>query len=161
MKVIETTRFGTIEIEENRIFNFVHPILGFEKLNSFVLIDHSPDSPFKWLQSIEDPHVAFIVTNPVSFGIDYEFTIPDEDAEKLKLEDANDALVLTIVYIPQGAPQLMTANLAGPIILNVKNKLGLQLVLSDSKFTTKHRLIPQSESDEQPSAPKNSERKHN
>lgn len=142
MKVIETTRFGTIEVEEDRLFEFIQPLLGFEKLKTFVLVDHAPDSPFKWLQSAEDPHVAFIVTNPVSFGIEYEFTVPEEETKKLDLTEAEDALVLTIVYIPQGAPHLMTANLAGPLIFNIKNKKGMQLVLSDSKFTTKHRLIP-------------------
>jgi flagellar assembly factor FliW len=142
MKVIETTRFGTIQVEEDRIFKFIQPLLGFEKLHDYVLIDHAPDSPFQWLQSVDEPHVAFIVTNPVNFGIEYEFTVPEEDTNKLQLSDAQDALVLTIVYIPQGAPQLMTANLAGPIIVNIKNRLGIQLVLSESRFSTKHRLLP-------------------
>jgi flagellar assembly factor FliW len=142
MKVIETTRFGTIQVEEDRVFELISPLLGFEKLHKFVIIDHAPDSPFKWLQSTEEPHVAFIVTNPVNFGIEYEFTVPEEDTKKLDLSDAGDALVLTIVYIPQGAPHLMTANLAGPIIVNLNNRKGMQLVLSDSRFTTKHRLLP-------------------
>lgn len=141
MKVINTTRFGNIEIEEDRIFNFLVPILGFEHLKNFVLVDHAQDSPFKWLQSTEDANIAFIVTNPIHFGIEYEFTVSEEDTKKLELTNAEDALVLTIVYIPPGAPQLMTANLAGPILINIKKKTGMQLVLTDSKFTTKHRLI--------------------
>lgn len=145
MKVIETTRFGTIEVEEDRIFEFVQAILGFEHLKGFVLVDHAPDSPFKWLQSTEDPHTAFIVTNPINFGIEYEFTVPEEDTKRLDLQKSEDALVLTIVYIPQGAPHLMTANLAGPIVINIANRKGLQLVLSDSKFSTKHRLLPNPE----------------
>ncbi|MEW5819419.1 MAG: flagellar assembly protein FliW [Cyanobacteriota bacterium] len=145
MKVIETTRFGTIEVEEDRIFKFVQPLLGFEHLNDFVLIDHAPDSPFKWLQAVVEPQTAFIVTNPVSFGIEYEFTVPEEDVQRLDLQNAEDALVLTIVYIPQGAPDLMTANLAGPIIINTRNRKGMQLVLSDSRFSTKHRLLKSSE----------------
>lgn len=145
MKVIETTRFGTIQVEEDRIFEFVHPLLGFEHLKLYVLVDHAQDSPFKWLQSMEDPQTAFIVTNPVNFGIEYEFTVPEEDTKRLDLTDALDALVLTIVYIPQGAPHLMTANLAGPIVINTKNCKGMQIVLSDSRFTTKHRLLPKAD----------------
>lgn len=142
MKTIETSRFGKLEIEEDKIFKFIVPILGFEHLDEYILIDHAPDSPFKWLQAVNDLHIAFIVTNPVNFGVEYEFVIAEEDTQKIKLTDANDALVLTIVYIPQGAPHLMTANLAGPIIINAKSKLAMQLVLSDSRFTTKHRLLP-------------------
>ena len=142
MITIETSRFGEIEVAEDRIFEFIQPLLGFEQLKSFVLVDHAPDSPFKWLQSTEDANVAFIVTNPVNFGIVYEFTVPEEETQRLDLTNAEDALVLTIVYIPQGAPHLMTANLAGPIIINLRNRNGMQLVLSDSKFNTKHRLIP-------------------
>ncbi|MGD9581387.1 MAG: flagellar assembly protein FliW [Vampirovibrionia bacterium] len=145
MKVIETTRFGSVEVEEDRIFNFINPLLGFEQLRSYILIDHAPDSPFKWLQSTEDPHTAFIVTNPVNFGIEYEFTIPEEETKRLELESANEALVLTIVYIPQGAPHLMTANLAGPLIINTRTRKGMQLVLSDSRFSTKHKLLPDTE----------------
>lgn len=145
MKVIETTRFGSVQVEEDRIFSFLNPLLGFEQLKDFVLIDHAPDSPFKWLQSTEDPHTAFIVTNPVNFGIEYEFTIPEEETDRLDLQSATEALVLTIVYIPQGAPHLMTANLAGPIIINTRTRNGMQLVLSDSRFSTKHRLLPNTE----------------
>lgn len=145
MKVIETTRFGSVQVEEDRIFCFLNPLLGFEQLKDFVLIDHAPDSPFKWLQSIEDPHTAFIVTNPVNFGIEYEFIIPEEETNRLDLQTAEEALVLTIVYIPQGAPHLMTANLAGPIIINTRTRKGMQLVLSDSRFSTKHRLLPNTE----------------
>lgn len=152
MKVIETTRFGTIEVKEDRIFNFLQPILGFEHLTKYVLVDHAPDSPFKWLQSAEDPQTAFIVTNPINFGIEYEFTISEEDTDRLGLESAEDALVLTIVYIPQGAPQLMTTNLSGPIIINIKNRKGMQLVLSDSRYSTKHRLIKDTEIKKQKSA---------
>lgn len=149
MKVIETTRFGQLEIEEDRIFYFMQPILGFEDLRNYVLVDHAPDSPFKWLQSTEDPDTAFIVSNPVNFGIKYEFTVPEEDTNKLELFNAEDALVLTIIFIPQGAPHLMTANLAGPIIINVNNKKAMQLVLSDTKYTTKHRLLQDSTEEEQ------------
>lgn len=153
MKVVETSRFGTLQIEDDRVFEFLQPVLGFERLKFYVLIDHAPDSPFKWLQSTEDPHTAFIVSNPVHFGVEYEFTVPEEDTKRLDLTDANDALVLTIIYIPQGAPQLMTANLAGPIVVNIKNRKGMQLVLSDSRYSTKQRLLPDANPQKSPKSP--------
>ncbi len=139
---ISTTRFGEVEVEENLIISFSEPILGFEGMNQFVILDHSENSPFKWFQSVESSGLAFVITNPKLFGIDYEFPLPEEIAKKLDLASADDALVVTIVNIPQGNPGLMTANLLGPIIINEKNKKALQHVLSESKFETKTRLIP-------------------
>ena len=68
--IIDTVRFGEVEVEENRVIHFVEPILGFEKSLRYVILDHAEDSPFKWLQSADEPELAFVVTNPKFFGID-------------------------------------------------------------------------------------------
>ena len=140
--VVNTTRFGDIQVEEERIITFVEPIFGFEKSLRYVILDHAENSPFKWLQSIEDPELAFVVTNPVFFGLEYEFELPDETVNKLALSAAEDALVLTIVNIPASDPSKMTANLLGPIIIHQGNRKAMQVVLNESRFSTKTRLIP-------------------
>ncbi len=139
---IFSTRFGEITVEDDRIIEFVGPILGFEQYSRFVILDHSEDSPFKWLQSVDEADLAFVITNPKFFGIDYEFALPNETAEILELTNADDALVVTLVNIPPNNPGLMTANLLGPLVVNQKNRKALQAILSDSKFNTKTRLIP-------------------
>lgn len=138
---VETSRFGSIEVEEERVLSFVEPVLGFEASNRYVLLDHADDSPFKWLQSADEPDLAFVVTNPKLFGIDYEFMVPDEQVDKMQIESVEDVVVLTIVNIPQGDPSAMTTNLLGPIIINQKNKQALQLVLNDPAFSTKTPLL--------------------
>lgn len=138
---IETSRFGNIEVENDRILSFIEPVLGFEESNRYVLLDHADDSPFKWLQSADEADLAFVVTNPKLFGIDYEFMVPDEQVEKMGVEDAADVVVLTIVNIPQGDPSAMTTNLLGPILINQKNKQAVQLVLNDPSFSTKTPLL--------------------
>lgn len=138
---INTSRFGEIEIDENLVFNFIEPILGYDQLKQYVLIDNNPESPFKWLQSIEDPNVAFPVTFPAYFGIDYQFTIPEDKAKKLELTNAENLLSLNIACIPQGNVQETTVNLVGPIVVNIENKNGLQLVLTDTKYNIKHKLF--------------------
>lgn len=138
---IETSRFGAIDVEDNRVLSFIEPVLGFEQSNRYVLLDHADDSPFKWLQSADEPDLAFVVTNPKLFGIDYEFMVPDDQVEKMTIESVEDVVVLTIVNIPQGDPSAMTTNLLGPIIINQKNKQALQLVLNDPSFSTKTPLL--------------------
>jgi flagellar assembly factor FliW len=139
---IHTERFGEVTVDENRIIHFVEPILGFERSNRYVILDHAEDSPFKWLQSADEPNLAFVVTNPKFFGMDYEFELPDDQAGQLHLEAAEDALVVTIVNIPQENPGKMTTNLLGPVIINQKLRKAMQVVLHDSSFSTKTRLIP-------------------
>lgn len=139
---IQTARFGEIQVTEDRIIRFVKPIIGFDQLERYVLLDHADDSPFKWLQALEDPNLAFVVTNPKFFGIPYEFSIPDDVVEILGVKSAEDVVVLTIVNVPENNPALMTANLLGPLVVNQNTRVGLQLVLNDTDFGTKTRLIP-------------------
>jgi len=138
---INTSRFGEIEVDENLIFDFIEPILGYEHLSKFILLDHTPDSPFKWLQSAEDPEVAFPVTFPAFFEIDYQFVIPEEKAKKLELTNAENLLSFNISCVPQGAPQNATVNLVGPIVVNMDNKKSMQLVLTNVGFSTRHKLF--------------------
>lgn len=138
---INTSRFGEIEVDENLIFNFIEPILGYENLSKFVLIDYTPDSPFKWLQAVEDPNVAFPITFPSYFGLDYQFVIPEEETNQLGLSGIEDLLSVNIVCIPPGRPQAATINLLGPLVINVVNKKAMQLVLINTNYTIKHKLF--------------------
>lgn len=138
---INTSRFGEIEVEDSLVFNFIEPILGYDKLKQYVLIDNSTESPFKWLQSVDDANVAFPVTFPAYFGIDYQFTIPEDKAKMLDLSGSDNLISFNIACIPQGNVQESTINLVGPIIINIENKKGMQIVLTDSKYNVKHKLF--------------------
>lgn len=129
-------------MDENRVIHFVEPILGFESTRRYVILDHSEDSPFKWLQSVDDPELAFVITSPRFFGLDYEITLSDDTVNQLQLQAAEDSVVLTIVNIPQEDPSKMTTNLLGPIVINQNIRKAMQVVLHDSPYSTKTRLIP-------------------
>ncbi|MFA6988693.1 MAG: flagellar assembly protein FliW [Candidatus Gastranaerophilaceae bacterium] len=139
--ILKTAKFGEVEIQEDLIFDFIEPILGYEHLKKFALVDHKSDSPFKWLQSIEDENIALPVTVPSFFNIDYEFTLPDNETEKLGLEKAEDVLALNVVNVPNGRPQDSTINLIGPIVINVINKKAMQLVLLNTNYSVRHKLF--------------------
>lgn len=138
---IETTRFGTIEIDDNLIFDFVEPIIGYDKFRKYVFIEHNEQSAFKWLQSIDAPELAFPVTSPAFFNIDYQFEIPTEKAEKIELTSVESLISVNIVTIPSINPQKATVNLLAPIIINATNKKGMQLILSNSNFQVKYPLF--------------------
>jgi flagellar assembly factor FliW len=139
---IETARFGEVEVADDRLIDFVEPVLGFEESRQYVLLDHAENSPFNWLQSVNDPDLAFVVTHPKLFGIEYEVVLSDAVMDQLSITSGEDVLVLTIVNIPADNPARMTANLMGPIVINQVLRKAMQVVLGDSDYSTKTRLVP-------------------
>ncbi len=139
--VISSTRFGDIEIDKSLFFEFVAPIIGYNGHRFFALIDNKPDSPFKWLQSAEDPELAFPITLPSYFNIDYTFTIEDAEAELLGVEKAEDVMAINIVNIPHDYPQEATVNLSAPIVINTNTNSAMQIILKNTDYKVKHSLF--------------------
>ena len=139
--IINTTKFGEIDIDENLIFNFVEPIIGYDDLQNYILIEHQENSAFKWLQSIEACDIAFPVTSPAIFDIDYQFEIPTEKADKIGLASVETLISLNIVTIPSSNPRKATINLLAPIIINAGTKQGMQMILSNSNYPVKQPLF--------------------
>ena len=143
--LLKTTKFGEIEVNEDYIFEFVEPIIGYDKYKRFAFVDYNEDSPFKWLQAVDEPALALPVTIPAYFGIPYQFTIPDEKEKVLDAKDASDILALTIANVPNGAPQNTTINLLAPIVINTANKRAIQLILTNTDYSVKHKIFDNKE----------------
>ncbi len=143
---IQTSRFGTINVEEDKIITFVQEILGFPKAKRFVLLPHRENSPFYWLQCLDQPDLAFVVISPAVFVSNYTFDLPDNIQKELELERAEDVVVLVIVTIErkEGASKV-TANLLGPIVINEKRRLACQVVLNPNKYPVQFPLTTPSE----------------
>lgn len=131
---INTVRFGEIDIEQDRIFKFALPIIGFNELREYVILDLNKDNFFKWLQSVEDPALAFPVVSVFSLDVDYSIDIPDNAVEALKIKNVESLLVMNIASIPQDNPQGTTINLLAPIIFNLDEHLAGQVILSGSGY---------------------------
>lgn len=138
---INTLRFGEIDIEDNRIFEFCLPIIGFNELSKFVILDFNKDSFFKWLQSVEDPSLAFPVVSVFSLNVDYTVDLPDNVVEVLKIKDVDSLLVMNIASIPQDNPQETTLNLLAPIVFNIEEHLAGQIILSGSGYDVSFPLF--------------------
>lgn len=137
---ISSKRFGQISINEETIITLTTGVLGFPKYTKYVLIDPNKKSPLKWFQSIEDPNLAFVVTDPNIFIKDYEVQVNAIDIQDLDVKDPEDTVQLVIVTVPTD-PSQMTANFKGPIVINTKNNKGKQLVLDTDKYQIKYRLL--------------------
>ena len=142
--LINTLKFGPLEIPENKIITMAKPVLGFEELTKYCLVELEEFKPFMWLQSVNDPAVAFIVVNPAIFYNGYRIDInPNEIAE---IEAQNPAHIET--YVIASVPNEwadMTINLQGPILINTENNKAKQLVLVNSGYRIKHRVFDEEE----------------
>jgi len=137
---IDTKAYGVIEVAEKQKVKIPLGLFGFEDYKEYVLLDNIEQGQFFWLQSTDDKDIAFILINPFLFRKDYEANVTNDDLVEIGLKSPENALVFVIVTIPQDGNS-MTANLQGPIIINKENMTGMQAILSDSKWRTKHDII--------------------
>jgi flagellar assembly factor FliW len=135
--LIQTTRFGMVDIDESRIITFVDGLLGFPDRRRFALIQTASDPVFFWLQSVDEPGLAFVVCDPLAFVADYQVPIRADDVRTLELRDLTDCQVLIIVNKVDGC---LTGNLLGPVVVGAGSLKAKQLVLSDRRYGTRHRL---------------------
>lgn len=139
--IIKTLRFGEVDIEESRIFDFVMPIIGFDELHKFVIIDPSKDTLFKWLQSVEEPSLAFPIISVASLDYDYSIDLTDGVIKSLDINNPESLLVMNITSIPQDNPRGTTINLLAPLIFNLDNQTAGQVVLSGSGYDISHPMF--------------------
>lgn len=138
---IETTHFGKIEIGEADILNFEEGIIGFEDVKEFGLIaSEDPESPFKWIQAIDKPELAFALVNPFKIKRDYDFDLKDEDVESLGVKDASEVMVFSIVVVPEDIKKI-SMNLKAPLIINRTNNKAAQIILDTDKYTVRHFIL--------------------
>ncbi len=138
---INTTRFGELEIDDTSIISFGKGLPGFPDEKRYVLLPHREDSPFLWLQSIENPELAFLVINPFEINRDYSYEIPDDIQTELGITDAEDIQTLALVTIRnEEEPPSVTVNLLGPLVINVEKRTGVQLILDPKRYDVRYRI---------------------
>jgi flagellar assembly factor FliW len=137
---IATSRFGEIDVDAESVVDMPDGMLGFSEFKRFVLIQHNQGSPFLWYQAVAEPNLAFVIVDPFMFFPDYEVILSREDLDVLDAEDFGKLAVFAVVVIPEN-PEDMTANLRGPIVINVGNKTARQVVLNDERYSPHQPIL--------------------
>lgn len=138
---LDTRHFGVIEIDGRDVVRFPDGLPGFENVREFVILDSSGgESPFKWLQSVDEPELAFAIVNPFSIKKDYNIEVKQEAVEDLGIESQADVAVYAIVVVP-GDISRVSMNLKAPIIINTKNNKGSQVILDTDKYGVRHYIV--------------------
>ncbi len=119
---------------------------GFVDSKRFVIIQNKENSPFFWYQSLDDPDLAFVITDPNQFVPDYQ---PDfkQHLQNISWVDLNESFkeiaCYVVVNIPKGAPEKMTGNFLGPLVMDLSSRVAVQLVIPDNNYSLKTRLLSQ------------------
>ena len=136
--IVNSSRFGEVEVREDRVITFSRGLLGFARCQRYVLIQPPEGGCLFWLQSVEDEGLAFVVTDPHLFVRDYRVPIKPDQLEEMDISSPREAQVFVTV---NRRGELLTGNLQGPLIINPHRRTGVQLVLSDRRFHTRTPLL--------------------
>jgi flagellar assembly factor FliW len=140
--LLKTRLFGEINVKDEEVINFTKPILGFDDCRQYLLMENESVFPTFWLQSINDPNLAFPVISPFSVDENYSIDLEALDLDDIRLKSIDDALVLTLMVVPQTISSIRT-NLRAPIIYNPEKKVAKQLILYDEKYPIHFYIIDQ------------------
>jgi len=137
---IKTKAYGEIQVAEDSYIHFKREILGFENYHYYYLIEMRDLPTFYWLQSREEPDLAFIVVNPRLFKPDYMLSIDDIDRDLLEIDENDEIIDFAIVNIPEDINK-MTMNLLGPIVINTTKRIAIQAISLNNDYGTKVSLF--------------------
>ena len=138
--ITKTGRFGQLTVSEEEIIEIPGGVLGFPEYKKFCLIDPADDTLILWLQSLENPDIAFAVLEPKVFRAEYSVRLSAAELRELKLENINQSAVFSILTIPTDVTQ-MTANLKAPIVINLGSRIAKQVVLQENEYSIKHLMF--------------------
>ena len=110
------TRFGEVEYDPKNLLNFPAGLIGFPNLRNFIVMPNKKEGPLFWIQSVEDPAFALVLTDPSNFFLDY-MVIPDEvERQLLHINEDDPCFILSVVTVPPD--QRITLNLAAPVLFS-------------------------------------------
>ncbi len=137
---VKTTRFGTIDVKEGQVITLAEGMLGFSECSRYILMDDEIGEPFMWMQSLDIPSLAFVVIDPAIILPSYHFSVKKDQIKNLDTDNVDDLQVYVIVTMAANSLDV-TVNLQGPLVINKSKRIGLQVVLNDPNFSTRHPLF--------------------
>jgi len=135
---LETTRFGTIDVDSESIITFTQPILGFQEFRRYILLPGPSDS-LTWLQSTDSGELAFILVDPKRLIPDYKVELRSQELAEMAVTSADELDVYTLVVVPDDQRKVRT-NLRAPVLINTKHRLGKQTILEGSQYPIQYYL---------------------
>ncbi len=137
MKKIQS-RVGEIEYQPENLLHVPEGLIGFESLHDFIVMPNQKEGPLFWIQSIEDPQAAFILTDPSDFFPAYGIAPDQQERQKLGLDKDDPCFALAVVSV--NPERQITLNLAAPILFAPSSNRAMQVILEGTKYQSRTPL---------------------
>ena len=128
--LLESSRFGPVQVEVEDILHFPNGLIGFEQQQHWVLLGDAENESLGWLQSVQDAAVALPVISPRRLAGDYQVRVAKSQIEPLELGTDDQAFVLNVINRRNDE---FTVNLRAPVIINLDRRLGRQVMTLDEQ----------------------------
>lgn len=138
---INTGQFGEIAVDGDSVITFVQPIIGFDQYRKFLLVEDETFFPIQWIQSVEDPDLAFPVIDPALLNIKYDLGKISDAVKSLGLVNCNDVVTYTMLVIPSSRIDEVRTNLKAPLVINADTRVGMQVVYENEGYPVRHFLF--------------------
>ena len=132
------TRFGEVEYDSANLLHFPAGLIGLPNLRNFIVMPNKKEGPLFWIQSIDDPDIAFVLTDPTNFFLDYLLEPDTSERQSLHIDENDECFVLTVVTVPPD--QNITLNLAAPIFFAPKSNRAIQVIMEGAAYSSKTPL---------------------
>ena len=132
MKTIHS-RFGELEYDPETVLHCPQGLIGFEELRDFVVMPNEKDGPLFWIQSVEDEHIALVLTDPTNFFPTY--MVQPEDHERKVLGIGAEDKCYALVVVTVDPDHNVTLNLAAPILFAPHTNRAMQVILESSGYS--------------------------
>jgi flagellar assembly factor FliW len=138
--IVNSDRFGVIEVDTNDVLSFPTGIIGFPNDNEFLLIRKTDSEMIAWLQSVRTTYLALPVVSAHVLAPRYPDVSIENFAERAGLGNhLDDLAVLAVLSAPPNLPA--TVNLMAPIIVNAITRMGAQVLLEGTRFSTRELFV--------------------
>jgi flagellar assembly factor FliW len=144
MIIVESSRFGPLEVSADSVIEFPSGLIGFPSAKRFIMVEHK--APFSWIQSLDEPTLAFVVVDGFDFGRSLELKPPHNDATVDF--NAQDEYAILLIVTVRPDPKQTTVNLKAPLFINIKNKRGTQTIYDDPRYSVRYPLWKEEDEEE-------------
>jgi flagellar assembly factor FliW len=132
--LVRSDHLGDLDVDDGSVVEVIDGILGFPAATRYAIVPADESGVYVWLQSVDDPSLSFLALVPAPFFPDYAPELDEADQLALGIESEEDAQILCLVTISDDG---VTANLLGPVILHVRDRVARQVVLADNDLSTR------------------------
>jgi flagellar assembly factor FliW len=128
--IVNTTRFGQIEVSQEHVILFPHGLIGFETCRHWVILPDVANPDVAWLQSVSQGQVALPIMSPRKLDIDYKVNVSRRQLTAVSMHASDRVFVMTVI---SKTGRTLTTNLRSPLVINMTRRLACQVVTDDAQ----------------------------